>query len=182
SGFVVGLWLELLFSRHPPYGAARYPEAGPAALIAGATVASAGGASTAVLSGSVLVGWTVGWIGMHSIGVARRLNARLVADPGALGGSPTELGRRHLACLGFDATRAAALVATLLVPAVLGVRVLAELDVGTAASASSTSLLAAVGIAGLTGVGARALGARRNGWPIVLGGAGVGAVLAWWLG
>ena len=181
AGFLAGLWLELVMSRHPPFGAARYPETGPAALTAGAAIALADASSWSALLGSVLVGWSIGWIGMHSLVATRRINARLVADPAQFGGQPAEVARRHLACVRLDATRAAVIVGTLLVPSVLAVRALGAFREAPVAS-SVSGLLTAIGLAGLTGIGARALGTRRRGWPALVLGATAGVLLAWGFG
>ncbi len=178
AGFLVGLWLELVMSRDPPFGAARYPETGPAALTAGAALALAGSSSAPALMGSVLVGWTIGWVGMHSIAVTRRANARLVAKPAVFGGRTSEVARRHLACIRLDAARAGLIVGALLVPSVLVVRGIAafpRLEFAT----NLGGWFSAVGLAALTGIGARALGTRRREWPALMAGAAAGALLAW---
>ncbi len=178
AGFLVGLWLELIMSRHPPFGAARYPETGPAALTAGAALALADPSSWSALLASVLVGWMIGWIGMYSLVATRRVNARLVADPSKFGGRPSAVARAHLVCVGVDALRAAAIVGALLVPSVLVVRVLGAFR-ETALIPGAGVLLAAVGLAALTGIGARSLAASRRGWPALFVGATVGLLLAW---
>jgi len=43
AGMLTGALLEVLTLRHPPFGAAKYPDTGPAGLVAGASYAAAGG-------------------------------------------------------------------------------------------------------------------------------------------
>ncbi len=181
AGFLTGAWLELVMSRHPPFGAARYPETGPAALIAGAAYGLADEGALIGLVGSVLVGWTIGWLGMHSVTVLRRVNARLVAEPARFAGSPRELGRRHRLAMRLDGARAGLIVGALLVPSVLFVRFLETFEPGRL-GAGVAPVLAAVGLAGLTGSGARALGTRRRRWPVFLAGGFLGTLVAWGIG
>lgn len=178
GGFLVGAWLEILASRHPPYGAARYPETGPAALIAGAAFALSESASILALMLCVLAGWTIGWVGSHSIALLRRHNDRALGDPASFAGDPTELARRHRRSIRLDGARAAIVTGALFLPVVLAVRVAETWGPGRLGVAL-TPILAVLGLAGLGGVGARLLGGRREGWPpFVIGGA-VGALLIW---
>lgn len=178
SGFVVGAWLEIVLSRHPPFGAARYPETGPASLIAGAALAAAGPLSISGLVAAVLVGWTVGWLGSHTIDALRVGNARLVADRESIGGDLRELARRHRLAMRVDGFRGAAIVGCLLVPAALFVRFGSAAEPG-GLGASAGPLLAAMGLAGVAGSGARALGTRRGRWPFFAAGGVVGVFLLW---
>lgn len=180
AGLVVGSWLELVMSRHPPYGAAKYPETGPAALTAGAAYGLADGGSLIGLVGAVLVGWTIGWVGMHSVAALRVLNARLVAEPASYAGSPRELARRHRLAIRLDGVRAGIIVGSLLVPSVLFVRLLDVLEPGRI-GAWAAPVLAAMGLAGLTGIGARALGTRPDRWPAFIAGTVLGGLLVWWV-
>ncbi len=180
EGFLVGAWLELIKSRHPPYGAARYPETGPAALVAGAAFALADSGSVTALVAAVLAGWTLGWVGSHSIAALRVWNTRLVGDPTVFGGRPEEVERRHRTAIRLDAARAALLTGALFVPAVLGVRLFDSLS--TPGGAPRAALLAGLSLVSLGGVGARLIGGGRSSWwPFVAGGLAAG-LLSWGVG
>jgi len=179
SGFLAGAWLELVAARHPPFGGARYPETGPAALIAGAAFALSDTRSILPLMAAVLAGWTIGWVGMHAIASLRAYNARLIGDPEVVRGDAAEIARRHRLAIRLDGLRAAALTGTLFVPAVLAVRWL-ETWGGDPGPASLSVGLAAVGLAALGGVAARVLGGRRQAWPAFVAGGLAGLLLAWW--
>ncbi len=176
AGFLSGALLEIVSARHPPYGAARYPETGPAGLVAGAAYANAGsGAGLLPLITVTLAGWAIGWIGSHSIQLQRTFCGRLVGDPMALGGDGRTLTRRHRLAMRPDAGRAAFIPGVLVVPTMVAARVATTFATPTQARISVA--LAAAGIAGLAGVGARVLGGRRRGWLAFGAGALVGAAL-----
>ncbi|MDH3733141.1 MAG: PTS sugar transporter subunit IIC [Gemmatimonadota bacterium] len=178
AGFLAGAWLEVVSSRHPPFGAARYPETGPSALIAGAAFALSETGSTLALLGVVLAGWTIGWVGSYSIALLRIYNGQLMGDPAAFGGDPAEVARRHRRAIRIDGARAALVTGALFVPVVLSVRWLETWPAGDRGAVLSP-LLAVIAVAALAGVGARLLGGRREGWPpFVLGGA-AGLLLLW---
>jgi len=181
SGFLVGAWLEVLNSRHPPFGAARYPETGPAALIAGAAYALSDTHSLPVLVAAALAGWVIGWIGMHSIALVRAHNDRLLGDPKCLEGSLAELARRHRRAIRFDALRAATITGTLVVPVVLAIRLMEAVPPHPEGSAWVT-VLAVVGLSGFAGVGARVLGGGREGWPAFVFGGVAALALVWIVG
>jgi mannose/fructose/N-acetylgalactosamine-specific phosphotransferase system component IIC len=181
AGFFAGAWLELAALRHPPYGAARYPETGPAALISGAAYGLSETGSLGALAASVLAGWAIGWIGTHTIAVLRAYNARLVGDPRSVAGNLDELERRHRAALRLDAARGALISGSLFIPVALGVR-LVESWPGTAVAAPAVLLAATVSIASLSGAGARLIGGRRSGWPAFALGTLGGLTLLWLLG
>lgn len=174
GGFLTGVILELLGARYPPYGAARYPETGPAGLMAGAGYALAGAPGILPLVAAALAGWAVAWIGSYTIRLQRRLNGRLVGDPHALAGDPRLLVRRHRMAMWIDAARAALITAAFHVPVALGARLAAELPAG-ARDGRLAGILLAAALAGLGGAGARVLGGRRSGWIRFAAGAGAGA-------
>lgn len=178
QGFLVGAWLEIVTGRHPPFGAARYPETGPAALLAGAAYALSDTGSLAALVTAVLVGWAVGWVGMHSLVLLRERNATLVADPTSFQGRPAEVVRRHRSAMRLDAGRAGLLAGTLFVPSVLLVRMFESVPAG-AVGVRWTPVLAVVALAGLAGSGARSLGATRRSVVFLAVGGAIGAALAW---
>lgn len=178
AGLLAGAWLEVVSSRHPPFGAARYPETGPAGLIVGSAYALSDTGSVLALVAATIAGWTIGWIGTHSIKRLRAANERAVGSPAAFGGDPAELGRRHRRAIRLDAARAAIISGSLFVPTVLAVRWLESWPPGPAGGEWST-MVALVSLAGLCGVGARVLGGRREGWPPFVAGAVAALFLVW---
>jgi len=179
GGFLAGAWLELVVGRHPPFGAARYPETGPASLIAGAAFALSDTRSLLPLVAAVLAGWTIGWVGMHAIATLRAFNARLIGDPGATRGDGSEIARRHRLGIRLDALRAGILTGALFVPAVLAVRWLETWGTDPGPRAVSAAL-AVFGLAALGGVAARVLAGKGRAWPALVAGGLVGLLLAWW--
>lgn len=178
-GFLAGAWLELVFSRHPAFGAARYPEPGPAALIAGAAYALSDTGSLPALVAAILFGWAVAWVGTHSITLLRAHNARRVAEPEAFQGQPQEVARRHRSAMRLDAARGALIAGALFIPAVVSIRILETWWTVPVMGGAPGSLLAVAGLAMLGGVAARVLGGHREGWPAFVTGAAVGLLLAW---
>lgn len=177
AGFLAGALLELMSFRHPPYGAARYPDTGPAGLIAGAAYAAAGGEGLLPLLAAVLAGWLLGWVGARSVHLVRLLNGRLVGDPDVVAAQPRRIERRHRWALRLDAARGMVLTAALLVPVVLGVRLTAGVPPGGALGADWSLGMAALGLAAVAGAGARNLSPGRRGWPLLLAGGFVGLAL-----
>ncbi|MDE2664018.1 MAG: PTS sugar transporter subunit IIC [Gemmatimonadota bacterium] len=174
AGCLVGVWLELVLSRHPSFGGARHPEAGPASFTAGAAYAIAGGGTPGGIVAAVAVGWAVGWTGAYSVTLLRRVTPRLVSRPEGFGGGGAALARRHRLAMALDGLRAGFLVAALLVPSTLFVRLLSTQPPG----AAWWPVVAGLGLAGAAGVGARGLGARARHWPALAAGCVLGTVLA----
>jgi mannose/fructose/N-acetylgalactosamine-specific phosphotransferase system component IIC len=177
AGFLVGALLELLSLRFPPFGATRYPDAGPAGLIAGAAYAGAGGSDLAALVTALIAGWAVGWIGSASVHWRRQLNARLLAPADALAADPRRLERRHRLAALVDGSRGALLTAGFLLPAVVA----AALAAGGATGVGATTLGAAALVTSLAvaaGAGGRTVSFGLRGWPLLLVGAVLGALLA----
>ena len=123
AGCVVGAWLELVLSRHPPFGGARHPETGPASFTAGAAFALAGGGPIGI-AGAVAVGWAVGWTGAYSLALLRRVTPGLVSRPEGFRGGAAALARRHRLATALDGLRGGLLVAALFVPSILFLRLL----------------------------------------------------------
>lgn len=176
AGCLVGVWLEIVLSRHPPFGGARHPEPGPASFIAGAAHAVAGGGTPAGIVAAVATGWAIGWTGTHSVMLLRRLTPRLVSRPEGFRGGAAALARRHRLAIAMDGLRGALLVAALLVPSVLFVRFLSAQPAG-AANLTWWPVLAGLGLAAAAGVAARGLGARRRAWPALAAGMFLGFIL-----
>lgn len=109
-GATLGLILEALHLMVLPVGAARYPEGGPAA-VAGAAAFASGVPSVGALLTSILFVLIWEQVGGASVKQLRQLNMSLVTPAEGAFLSPEGLERRHLAALGLDFVRGAALVA-----------------------------------------------------------------------
>jgi mannose/fructose/N-acetylgalactosamine-specific phosphotransferase system component IIC len=175
AGMLVGLVLEIYALRHPPFGAAKYPDTGPAGLVAGAAYAASGGLAVGALLVSVVIGWGLGWVGTVTIYVRRRLNERIMNPAADLAGDPGLLEQRHRIAIWLDALRGGVLVAAFLVPSVLVV----TLAVGTGPSDLGRYALASLvlGLAASAGAAARASAFGVRGWPLILVGVGLGLLL-----
>lgn len=168
AGFLVGGGLELLWLRHPPLGSARYPDSGPAGLAAGAGYAAAGG-GIVPLAVLLIAGWAMGWAGAESVQLLRRLNARLLGEPGELARDPRRLEVRHRTAVAADFARGVVLTSAFLVPSLLLGRAAAVGLEGAPAATGAVLTAAALGLAG--GAGARSLPIAGRGEMILLAGA-----------
>ncbi len=177
AGCLVGVWLEVVLSRHPPFGGARHPEPGPASFVAGAAFAVAGGGAPAGVVAAVATGWAIGWTGAYSVALLRRVTPRLVSPPEGFGGGAAALARRHRLAIALDGMRGGLLVATLLIPSVLFVRFVSN-PPGGGAELTWWPVPAGLGLAGAAGVAARGLGARRRAWPALAAGMFLGFIIA----
>ena len=175
AGMLVGGVLEVYALRHPPFGAAKYPDTGPAGLVAGASFAASGGAAMGAFLFSVAIGWGLGWVGTVTVQVRRRLNERIMSPVRELAADPTLLEHRHRVAIWLDGLRGAILVAAFLVPSVLVV----TLVVGTGPSTLGRYAVAALvlGLAGSAGAAGRSSAFGVRGWPLLLVGAGLGLLL-----
>jgi PTS system mannose-specific IIC component len=175
AGMIVGAILEVYALRHPPFGAARYPDTGPAGLVAGASFAAAGGVSMGALLVAVVIGWALGWIGTVTVHVRRRLNERITSAVDELAAHPSLLEQRHRVSIWLDGLRGAVLVAAFLVPSVLTV----TLAVGSAPSRLGDYAVASLvlGLAASAGAAGRASAFGVRGWPLLLVGAAFGLLL-----
>lgn len=177
AGIFVGAVLEMFALRHPPFGAAKYPDTGPAGLVAGASYAASGGAAIGALLVSVAIGWALAWVGTVTVHVRRRLNERIMSPVIELAADPGLLEQRHRLAIWLDGLRGAILVAAFLVPSVLVV----TLAVGTGPSDLGRYAVAALvlGLAASAGAAGRASAFGVRGWPLLLVGAGLGLLLVW---
>ena len=177
AGILVGAVLEMFALRHPPFGAAKYPDTGPAGLVAGASFAAAGGVAIGALLVSVAVGWALAWVGTVTVHVRRRLNERIMSPAVELAADPGLLEQRHRLAIWLDALRGGILVAAFLVPSVLAV----TLAVGTGPSDLGRYAIASLvlGLAASAGAAGRASAFGVRGWPLLLGGAGLGLLRVW---
>lgn len=177
AGMMVGAVLEMYALRHPPFGAAKYPDTGPAGLVAGAAYAASGGMAVGGLLVSVVIGWGLGWVGTVTVHVRRRLNERIMSPAGALAADPALLEERHRMAIWLDGLRGGVLVGAFLVPSVLAV----GLAVGTASSELGRYAIASLvlGIAASAGAAGRASAFGVRGWPLIIVGAALGLLLVW---
>ncbi|MGB5302140.1 MAG: PTS sugar transporter subunit IIC [Gemmatimonadota bacterium] len=175
AGMLVGGVLEVYALRHPPFGAAKYPDTGPAGLVAGASFAASGGAAMGAFLLSVAIGWGLGWIGTVTVQIRRRLNEQIMSPARELAADPVLLEQRHRVAIWLDGLRGAILVAAFLVPSVLVV----TLVVGTGPSTLGRYAVAALvlGLAGSAGAAGRSSAFGVRGWPLLLVGAGLGLLL-----
>lgn len=178
GGMLVGAVLELLSLRHPPYGAAKYPDTGPAGLVAGAAYGAAGAASIEALVAALIGGWAAGWAGSYAGHARRKLNGRLVADPDALAADPRSLERRVVAALVIDVGRGALVTAGFLVPVMLAASLAATATVpGPEAAFGAAALVTA--LAASIGAGARTTSPDVRAWAMVLLGALLTVATLW---
>ena len=171
AGFLVGAFLELLSFRHPPYGAARYPDVATASLIAGAGYAAAGGSGLGSLLLVLVAGWGIGWIGTRSVQALRAFNTRLAADSAYLARKPARIEIRQRLGIALDGFRAALLTASFTIPVAL-LATFANRVTGQWEGGSVAAGLVVVGLAGVVGAGSRTIGGTFRLWPLLLLGAG----------
>ncbi len=110
-GAAIGLVLEVFHLTVLPVGAARYPEAGPAAVVGGASYALAGPTPSALLTATLFaLAWE--WAGGGSMRYMRQLNKRIAAVTAHPRMSAAALERRHIASITLDFFRGVLLVGT----------------------------------------------------------------------
>lgn len=175
AGMLVGAILELYALRHPPFGAAKYPDTGPAGLVAGASFAASGGHEVGALLIALGIGWSLGWVGAVTVHVRRRVNERLISPPSVLAADAAVLEYRHRVAIWLDGLRGAVLVAAFLVPAALATTLAAGAGFSRTGSYAVASLV--LGMAASAGAATRASAFGIRGWPLVLAGLALGAVL-----
>lgn len=109
-GAALGLILEALHLMVLPVGAARYPEGGPAAVVASGVYAASGLSSSALLTSVV---FALMWerLGGDSVRRLRQFNVKLVPQGEGQRLSPAQLERAHVAAIGMDLVRGLVLVA-----------------------------------------------------------------------
>ena len=171
AGAMLGLVLEALHLHVLPVGAARTPEAAPAAVAAAAVYASSPPSHPVLLS-AVLFALAWEWVSGESVHRLRQLNARLsVVGADAPNPSGATL-RRHLLALVLDFARGAAVTGAGIWLLVTVVPPIPSFD-GT--EGSIPLLLAAVLAACFAGTVA-AFGGRAR-WRLVAAGGVMGAVV-----
>jgi len=102
-GLAAGLVMELLFLPVLPVGGARFPEGGPAGVVAGLVAVELPGPGG--IAAAAFLGLTWALLGGITIHLLRGLNGRLVPDPAEGSVAPAVLVRAHLACLSLDFIR-----------------------------------------------------------------------------
>lgn len=177
AGFLVGALLELLSLRHPPFGAASYPDTGPAGLVAGCAYAAVGTDSLGSLVAAILAGWAVGWIGAVSVQLRRRGNERLLSPEAELAARPELLEKRHKTAVRLDAVRGALLTAGFLVPALLAAAWVVEQPESVLATVWGAAMLVTA-LAAAAGAGGRTSSFGVGGWPLLFAGAALGGLIA----
>lgn len=106
EGIVAGLVLEALHLAVLPVGAAKYPEGGPPAVVAGAAFAGTGH-SYAALLGIVLFALAWETVSGLTVSALRQFNVRFDGVAGGI--DPAAVGRRHAAPIALDFLRGALL-------------------------------------------------------------------------
>lgn len=103
AGLTVGVVLELFHLAVLPVGGARFPEGGPAAVVAGSAYAAAGAVPGALL---MMVAFALAWewVGGETLRVMRLMNVRLVHGPDPADAAD-HLQLRHVAAIGLDFIR-----------------------------------------------------------------------------
>lgn len=111
AGMTIGIVLEAFHLTVLPVGAARYPEGGPPAVVAGALFATSDLSYATLLILVVLgLGWE--WVAGRSVRYLRIVNIRVVHGDGFGAPRPAAaLERRHLGALLLDFARGVLLVA-----------------------------------------------------------------------
>lgn len=179
SGLAVGALLEVLVLPAFPIGGARFPEGGPAGVVAaGAAAEGPGGILGPGLAVGVALGAVWGVLGGWTVTVLRRLNERFAALPeeGPLAARRVVSG--HLAALASDFLRGAGLTAL----GVTGARLALPLA-RDAWPLGSTGTLLALGV--VVALSAGGLLGALDGWKrrrgVFLGGLVTGAIAGWLL-
>lgn len=110
AGIAAGAVLEVLFLPAFPVGGARFPEGGPAGVVAASTALAAGGGAVGLALG-IGLGAVWGLLGGWTVGTLRRLNERLTPKPIAGAMKPSRIVVGHLASLLMDFLRGTVLTA-----------------------------------------------------------------------
>ncbi len=172
SGLRVGVILELFAMDVLPIGASRYPDYGPAAVVAAAF--AVGGSGAHVLGPAALLGVLLAILGGRSVEGLRRLNGDLVrkAEPALAMGDRGMVSRLFWMGMTADAARSLSLTAfglALVVVLQWGIEVPSELGHYLGLVAIGGGILG-----GMNGVLRRSGGARLVGVGLLLG-----TIVAW---
>lgn len=112
AGIVIGVLLEALQLAVLPVGAARYPEAAPAAVAAAGAYAGAAVDVPVALMAAVVFSMAWGRVGGTTVEWLRRTNVGIAVPGDGQLVSPGELERMHLKALGVDFVRGAVVTIT----------------------------------------------------------------------
>lgn len=172
AGIVVGVLMEAIHLAVLPVGAARYPEAGPAAVAAAGAYAGAEVGQQVALLASVVFMLAWGWVGGRSVEWLRRWNVRMAVPAGG----PVDLAaveRVHLRATLLDFVRGTGV--TLVGLLVLGtlLETLGWIPFREPWTRPALALSAAAALASSL----RLFGRRRM--PLFVAGAAAGALLLW---
>ena len=110
QGLLVGGILELFLLPVFAVGGTRFPDGGPASVVAVATTVGGGG-----LAMGVLMGLLWGQVGAYSIDLHRALTGKLLVEPAGDEAAESRLEAVHLATIGIDLLRGAVLTGSGLV-------------------------------------------------------------------
>jgi len=172
GGIAIGLLLEALHLAVLPVGAARYPEAGPAAVAAAGAFAGAPEVSHVALMVAVLFSMGWGWVGGRTVEWLRRANVELAVPPeGPL--DPGRLERLHLRALAMDFARGTAVTLAGLLVLGIVLETLGWVPFREQWTRPALALSAAAALA----ASLRLFGRRRL--PLFVAGAAAGVLLAW---
>jgi mannose/fructose/N-acetylgalactosamine-specific phosphotransferase system component IIC len=153
AGAEVGLLLEAFHLAVLPVGAARFPESGPPAVVAGAAYA-ASGASSGVLVTALVFALAWEWVAGATVRSMRLANVHILA---VHAGGAESMQRRHLLAVGVDFLRGVVLAG-------VGLGVLIALLTltreGWLLEVAGTQTVTGVLLVGLLATSARIFGAR----------------------
>lgn len=105
DGFLVGTLLETYLLVSFPVGGSRFPEGGPAAVVAAAVAASSPEPGAIALG--VAIGLVWGQLAGFSVSWLRKVNSRIAPDPGAGAVTAEAVVRGHLSAVALDFLRGA---------------------------------------------------------------------------
>ena len=106
TGLMMGATLELFFLSSFPIGGVRFPDAGPASVVAAAVAVSSPGAGGLALG--TLMGLVVGDLGGHTVTALRKFNGRWAVTPRDDSVHASAVVRAHLTGVALDFTRGGA--------------------------------------------------------------------------
>jgi PTS system mannose-specific IIC component len=174
SGLLIGALVEVFSLLILPFGAARYPESGTAAAAAAAAYCSLDPATADARMLLLTVVFALGWEHIAGVSVifVRRLNARLVARPGAEQVTAERVTRRHLLAMSIDFLRGAWAV---LVGAALGIMLLRALAAVPPAGERFLGVALIIALAAMLGAALTLFGGLRQRWLSL----GLGLLCGW---
>lgn len=156
AGVEVGVVLEAFHLSVLPVGAARYPESGPPAVVAGAIYAAEGATPGALLTALVFaLGWE--WVAGATIRSMRFVNVRIVGVHTSP--STDSLQRRHLTAVALDFVRGMLLAGVGLVVLIAILEIARE---GWPIGAETTHTFVGILLVGLLATAARIFGGRAR--------------------